>query len=408
MSGSEQNSSSKPAFGAWRPNDESRREFSQGRAILRWASLIYTAYFFNMPFHHHSLAIWLEFAAFYTLFLTLYFASLRLTGRTQQVVLGLFFLLGFVYFPFDPDAAGVFVYAFVLSAFFIRRLGTLLLVLVLQTLGIVLEVWGFGFRIEIAESVLFLSVVIGLCNFAYSQQGHANMLLQQANLEIKQLTQEAERERIARDLHDLLGHTLTVITVKLDLARRLLPQQPERAREEVVEAEQTARKALAEVREAVVGFRAEGLPAEIARARQMLLAADVDLTTSIAPVEISPEQGTILCLALREAVTNIVRHARASQCHLELASTNSHLRFTIEDNGIGGPLREGNGLRGMRERAQAIRGTLELASREAGGTALILVLPITGRTPLHFAFPESREETEARKALAASERMERA
>jgi len=411
MSDSQQNPSCDPTLGFGQTMDESRREFNYGRSILRWASLLYTAWFFVMPYRRHSLAVWLEFAAFYALFLALYFAALEVVGRRRRIVLALFFLLGFAYFPFNPNAAGAFVYPFVMSAFFIRRLRTLLLILALQTLGLTFEVWITHSSMEIAESVLFFSVVIGLSNFAYSQQGRANALLHQANLEIKQLTQEAERERIARDLHDLLGHTLTLITVKLDLARRLLPQQPDRAREEVVEAEQTARKALAEVREAVVGFRAEGLPSEIALARQTLLSANVYLTTSIAPIEISPEQGTIFCLALREAVTNIVRHARASRCHLELAWTDSLLRFKIEDDGVGGPLREGNGLRGMRERAQAVNGTLELSSREAGGTALILKLPDTRRTPLQFSLSETFIELasfSAHKSPLDSEKAERA
>ncbi len=199
---------------------------------------------------------------------------------------------------------------------------------------------------------------------------------------------EAERERIARDLHDLLGHTLTVITVKLDLARRLLSHDSDRVRNEIVEAEQIARKALAEVREAVSGYRAEGLDAEISRARRSLLSADVKLTTTLAPVNLSSLQVDVLCLALREAVTNIVRHAHATVCHVALFEKNREIHFTIEDNGLGGQICEGNGLRGMRERVQSIAGAVKLTGSANGGTSLEITLPLESEFPEQPAFTD--------------------
>jgi two-component system, NarL family, sensor histidine kinase DesK len=219
-------------------------------------------------------------------------------------------------------------------------------------------------------------VIFGLSNFVFAQQARTNFLLERANSEIERLSQEAERERIARDLHDLLGHTLTAITVKLDLARRVLSQDSERARNEIVEAEQTARNALAEVREAVSGYRAEGLAAEINRARRSLLSADVKLTTTLAPVNLTSRQVNVLCLALREAVTNVVRHAHATVCHVAMLETDQTIHFTIEDNGVGGQIREGNGLRGMRERLQSMAGAVKLTGSANGGTSLELTLPL--------------------------------
>jgi two-component system sensor histidine kinase DesK len=371
---------------------DSRQEFARGRSILRWVSLLYSAYFFVMPYYRHSLSVWIAFALFYAAFLALYFLVLELTGRRQQIALALFFLLGFIYYPFNSHAAGTFVYSFALLAFFVGRLRTLFVVLAAQMFCFALETWHFGLPLENAESVLFFCVVIGLSNFAYAQQGRANVLLKRANAEIEHLSQEAERERIARDLHDLLGHTLTVITVKLDLARRLLARDPAHAKNEIIEAEQTARTALAEVREAVVGYRAEGLTAEMARARRTLLSADVQLTTTIAPVELSPAQVNVLCLALREAVTNIVRHAHASACHVELSEVDAHIYMTVDDNGIGGTLREGNGLRGMRERLHGVAGTVKLSNAAKGGTSLLLAFPAGLAVRLH---PQSVREAES-------------
>ncbi len=148
-----------------------------------------------------------------------------------------------------------------------------------------------------------------------------------------------------------------------------------------MEAEQTARSALAEVRQAVSGYRAEGLDTEISHARRSLLSADVKLTTALAPVNLSSSQVNVLCLALREAVTNIVRHAHATVCRVELLEKDSTIHFMIEDNGLGGHIREGNGLRGMRERLQSIAGALKLTGSANGGTRLELTLPVASESP---------------------------
>lgn len=359
----------------------SKQGFIRGRSIVRWVALLYSAYFFVMPAYRHSFAVWMEFAVFYAAFLILYFLVTELTGRRQTVAFGLFFLLVFLYYPLSQEAYVLFVYPFAVLCLFLTRLRTLFLVLIVMMVAVVAETRYLDRPFATAERVLFYCVFFGLSNFAFAQQARANLLLARANSEIERLSQEAERERIARDLHDLLGHTLTVITVKLDLARRLLSHDSDRARNEIVEAEQTARNALAEVREAVSGYRAEGLDAEISRARRSLLSADVKLTTTLAPVNLSSSQVNVLCLALREAVTNIVRHAHATVCHLALFEKDRTIHFTIEDNGLGGQIREGNGLRGMRERLQSIAGAIKRTGSANGGTSLEITLPLASESP---------------------------
>jgi two-component system, NarL family, sensor histidine kinase DesK len=358
----------------------SMREFIRGRWIVRWVALLYSVYFLVKPAYRQSFAVWTEFAVLYAAFLILYFLVAELTGRRQTVAFVLFFLHAFLYYSFSEEAYGVFVYPFAMLCLFVPRLRTLFLVLTAMMAGVVAEALYLGRPFATAESVLFLCVIFGLSNFAFAQQARANSLLERANSEIEGLSAEAERERIARDLHDLLGHTLTVITRKLDLARRLLSHDPDRnlgrAWNEIVEAEQTARNALAEVREAVSGFRAEGLAAEISRAQRSLLSADVKLTTTLAPLSLSSSQVNVLCLALREAVTNVVRHAHVTVCHVALLENDLSVHFTIEDNGLGGQIREGNGLRGIRERVQSLAGDVKVASRANGGTNLELTLPL--------------------------------
>ena len=238
---------------AWRRHIlDSMREFVRGRWIVRWVALLYSVYFFVMPAYRHSFAVWMEFAVLYAVFLILYFLVAELTGRWQTIAFALFLLHAFLYYSLSEKAYGVFAYPFAMLCLFVTRLRTLFLVLIAMMIGVVAETRYLGRPFATADNVLFLCVIFGLSNFAFAQQTRANSLLERANSEIERLSAEAERERIARDLHDLLGHTLTLITVKLDLARRLLSHESNqdlvRARNEIVEAEQTARSALTDVR----------------------------------------------------------------------------------------------------------------------------------------------------------------
>lgn len=364
--------------------NSARREF-RGRSIVRWVALLYAAYFFVVPAYRHSVAVWMEFALFYVAFLILFLLVVELTGHRQTIAFVFFFIFVFLYYPLSQQAYPIFVYPFAVLCLFLTHLRTLFLVLAAMMLAVVTEIHYLGRSFATAEEILFFCVIIGLSNFVFAQQARTNSALEHANFEIARLSQEAERERIARDLHDLLGHTLTIITVKLDLARRLLSRDPDRARVEIVEAEQTARNALAEVREAVSGYRTEGLDAEISRARRDLLSANVKLTTSLATVHLSPNQANVLCLALREAVTNIVRHAHATVCRITLVEKAGTVHFIIEDNGQGGPVREGNGLHGMRERLHSTSGTMKLTSPIDAGISLEITLPVASDSSMESA-----------------------
>jgi two-component system, NarL family, sensor histidine kinase DesK len=366
---------------------DSKRGFVLGRSIVRGVALLYSAYLILMPAYRRPFAVWMECALFYAAFLILFFLVAKLRGRWQTVAFGLFFLVLFLYYPRNQEAFPLFGYPFAVLCLFLTRLRALFLALIAMMAAVAAETLYLGYPLGTTESVLLYCVLFGLGNFAFAQQARTNALLERANLEIERLSQEAERERIARDLHDLLGHTLTVITVKLDLARRLLSHDSDRARNEIVEAEQTARHAMAEVREAVSGYRADGLDQEIRRARQSLLSADTILTTILAPVKLSPSQVNVLCLALREGITNIVRHAHATVCQVALLEKDGAIHLTIEDNGVGGLIREGNGLRGMRERVQSMAGAVKLTGLANGGTSLALTLPLESKSP---AQPASR------------------
>lgn len=185
-----------------------------------------------------------------------------------------------------------------------------------------------------------------------------------------ELTVSAERDRLARDVHDVVGHTLTAMSLKADVAERLVTTDPERARREIAEVAALSRQALAEVRAAVGGIRTARLDDEIASAARVLAAAGIaahlpgDLTV------VDPRHRVVLAWVLREAVTNVVRHSGASVCRVALGPSS----LTVEDDGRGpSGLREGNGLRGVRERVDAAGGALRVADA-APGTRLEVTL----------------------------------
>jgi two-component system, NarL family, sensor histidine kinase DesK len=165
------------------------------------------------------------------------------------------------------------------------------------------------------------------------------------------LAVENERTRFARDLHDILGHSLTVITVKAELANRLLDVDTERARAELVDLERLSRDALADVRRAVEGYRELTLPGELTRARTALAAADIRAEVPGAADEVPSELRELFAWTVREGVTNVIRHSGASRCQVVLSPTSVEVR----DDGVGPVIADqsGSGLIGLRERAAA-------------------------------------------------------
>jgi two-component system sensor histidine kinase DesK len=245
---------------------------------------------------------------------------------------------------------------------------TALYLLILFGLG---TPWPLGMTYSFLTAVLVLGV--GLGNVSETEREQHRRQLEAALEENQRLAAIAERERIARDLHDLLGHTLSVITLKAELATRLAGRDPARAAQEMREVERISREATAQVREAVQGYKARGLQGELAGARLALEAAGIRFEYYTEPLTLSPTQETVLSLALREAVTNVIRHSDATRCAVRLLEEGGGVLLEVEDDGKGGVLEEGSGLRGMRQRAEALGGSLECSGD--GGTKLRLWLP---------------------------------
>jgi len=244
-----------------------------------------------------------------------------------------------------------------------------------------------GYGLETMVAYCGMTLVVGgmvLLSTAFAQvQERQTAELRLSQDEVKRLAALAERERIGRDLHDLLGHTLSLVVLKSELAGKLLDRDATAARQQIREVETVARHALAEVRQAVSGIRQSGLLAEIAACRLALLSADIELVLQMAPLPISGEVEAVLAFSLREATTNVLRHAGATRVDIELGSELGEegdvLRLQITDNGRGGSIEPGNGLHGMRERLASINAQLEIEHPKNRGTRLSIRVPAPWR-----------------------------
>jgi two-component system sensor histidine kinase DesK len=314
--------------------------------------LAYFGFFFLQPiFEHASRKQWLLTALGTVIFLTLYLGVLWTDRKPWQFTgLGAMVVVGALYAPFNSGASCFFIFAAAVLPYVVEtEVGVLGLIgLIVAVAG--LETWLLHLSGWFAFYAAGLSVVVGGTNIYFAQRTRMYYQLKKANEEIEHLAKIAERERIARDLHDVLGHTLSVIILKSELAGKLMDRDPQQAKAEMADVEKTSRKALAEVRTTIRGYRSYSLEAEI-------------------------KQESVVALVVREAVTNVVRHAGARNCLLRLTPVNGSCRFEIQDDGRGGGTVEGNGLRGMRERIEALGGTLQRETKS--GTRLTIEFPIT-------------------------------
>jgi two-component system sensor histidine kinase DesK len=356
-----------------------------------WIWFAYTGFLFIYPILDPSRYLWLATLAVFFVFVGIMWGYIRAVDEGHPArfwMIAATFALGLLTFPWNNGGSTFLVYSAAFLPFAFVRLRRVLSIFFAEVLLVLVEgaifhgVPGY-FHISWTQTfiAIFLMTVIGGGNVFFAQQRRAECQLRAALDENLALAAVAERERIARDLHDVLGHTLSVVVLKAELAGRLIhrqdPSDHARAAAEIADVERITRTALAEVREAIGGYRTRGLGAEIEAARLTLDAAGVMLILDAAATNnanlTAPEE-IALTHALREAVTNIVRHSRATTCRLHFVTEDNQRRLVIEDNGQHSISREGNGLRGMRERIESLGGHLFLERDH--GTRLLIELPL--------------------------------
>jgi two-component system sensor histidine kinase DesK len=366
------------------------RQRGVGLFIWVWAAIwmIYLIEPLNVAWHKPHLwqrlggtAAAVVFSAAYVIGFVQLRKTMRRTGRriALPVAWGLVAGMGLLVIPLvvviGESGLGAFIYVGVMAVFTLptRTAAGVVAVLVAILLGAAKIVHGWA-----EESGLALQLFVSaLAVYGVMHLVQRNAQLAAAKEEIARLAVNDERNRFARDLHDLLGHTLTVVSVKAELAGRLLHLSPERAEAEIADIQRLTREALADVRAAVGGYREISLGAELVRARSALDAAQIEPEVPLMVDQVPEDRQELFGWAVREGVTNVIRHSGARKCRIDLRSN----RIEICDDGRGPGTVDGDtpgghpghGLAGLRERASAAGASIVVGRSPMGGFLLRLV-----------------------------------
>ncbi len=258
-----------------------------------------------------------------------------------------------------------------------RAIGGIALVTLAATLSVGYASSDPGDGVTVGVTVGTISLTL----FMLSALGRTNRQLLAARRELADVAVAEERSRIARDLHDTLGRSLSVIALKSELAGRLLPGDPTRAASEIADVERVARDALGSVRETVGGYRQPSLAAELTGARAALAAAGISSHVEAAPGALPRDVDALLGWAVREGVTNVLRHSQASSARIRVFADRGSRAVEVTDDGPGAPERRmepdlpGTGLVGLRERAGRLGGTVDAGPLEDRGFRLLVTVP---------------------------------
>lgn len=300
-------------------------------------------------------------------FLLVLWVAPRWLPPARIVLVGVMYALGACYLSACGPSTSLAMLAYALTA------AVMLLPLAASRVIVVLTiatVVGLSWLMdgELDEHSTVVVGLVGLLALSVSRMTRLVGKLASARSEIQTLAVAHERARLARDLHDVLGHNLTAITVKASLARRLLEtdQPVDAALSEIRDVEELSRRTLGEVRATVAGQRRMSLPEELASARTALRAAGIEADLPLSAQDVETRLEEPLAFVLREGVTNVVRHSSAHRCSVRFGRR----WVEIVDDGVGSPGDAGNGLSGLAERLAAVDGTIEAGPLPTGGFRL--------------------------------------
>jgi two-component system, NarL family, sensor histidine kinase DesK len=317
----------------------------------------------------------------YPLFLWLYAMSVLAAPRRAHAAAVGMVLLCLALLPWYPSGLSYFIFGCVMlqpqrTRSVLRYLG----VLALLNLVLIGYARYIGYPWQALVWMPTITAIIGVIVMVERINRERDAALKLSHDEVRRLAALAERERIGRDLHDLLGHTLSMVALKSDLAGRLLDRDPAAARNEIGEVSRVAREALAQVRRAVSGIRAAGIAAELAAAKLLLetdgVAFDYRFDDGFAGNALPAGVEVALAMTVREAATNIQRHARAQRAEASFGMDGGDAVLRIVDDGRGGAIVPGNGLAGMRERLEGLHGSLRIDAGPGRGTRVEARVPL--------------------------------
>ena len=342
-----------------------------------WGPLVFSGFFFLptvFSFDHFSWQAIVASVAIYLCFLALYIKAVFTPGEKVALPIFLMLLLFISGTYITPGTQSLFGFAAYFCGFnFSRNKGIQGLIGIL--LGIFLSAYLFNFYDFYFTTP---AVIISIALFFFGSAERRDRIHQQkenlSQQKIEQLATIAERERIARDLHDLVGHSLSSIALKAELAQKLMnAEKIGQAKQEISAVAELSRQILAEVRQAVSGLKHRSLAAQIEKLSQELKQQEFDVEINNSLSELPADIESTLTLILTEAVTNILRHSQGDKVKLELAPSSLGYHARISDNGMVSDIVRGNGLKGIQERCQALKGSFSMEHQN--GCVLDINLP---------------------------------
>lgn len=341
---------------------------------LAYLPLFFIPWFFEFPSPAQIIGV----IAGLIIFLGLYFAAIEAVG-TRLVVLSvatllLSFLLAFT--ASNWTVIAIYAAAMIANLRPARNAAVWVIAFAVATsaLAVMLQQSAFYWVLGV-----FLMVMVGVGNISRAALEEKNSELSASRDEVRKLAAAAERERIGRDLHDLLGRTLTLIAIKADLAARIADRDVDRAKEEMRDIAAASREGLADVRAAVSGMTGASLSREIAASQTALASAGIASKVEGEAERIDPGSSAVLAMALREAVTNVIRHSGGSSCKIEFRQHADSLEMIVSDDGDGVAVRESGGIAGVRSRLAAVGGDFHIYGTDRG-TRLTARLPVGAAT----------------------------
>lgn len=340
--------------------------------------LIYLSIFFTSLVFYQRYPYGYLYAAIGTIiFLAVYFYSHWVSNKRIIWNILAILIIGSLMTLITPGASVFFVYA----AAFCCRLGStkkafigLLFILV----WILLLTISFSFSPFYYVPAALFTLLIGGINIYEHDITLKNQALMLSQQEVRDLARTSERERIARDLHDLIGHTFSLITLKAELAGKLINNDNDKARSEISELEHISRDALKQVREVVTGYRTSDLNTELAHAKYVLESNEIHFVYQFDDFKLSDQINKELAIILKELVTNILKHAQAGQVSAKITQSEQAVILTVVDDGVGfiqSKEHKGFGLKGIEERVKNFSGTLEIDSIKQ--TSITVTIPLT-------------------------------